>query len=63
MSTTSAQDRFFAEEMKDSVGFTIANSALENAIEWIASNLNPDDVFSDDQLESWAKSKGFTEPE
>lgn len=34
----------------------IANAnALSESIEWIQDNLEPDDVFTDKQLESWAE--------
>lgn len=36
---------------------------LDNAIEWIASNLAPEDVFDKDQLEKWAKENDFVEKE
>ena len=36
---------------------------LDEAISWIQDNLNPDDVFSDDDLEGWATDNGFVEEE
>ena len=32
---------------------------LDNAIEWFRDNLNPEDVFSNDQLSSWAEKNGY----
>jgi hypothetical protein len=34
---------------------------LEEIIEWVASNLNPEDVFDHDALEEWALDNGFEE--
>lgn len=34
-------------------------SLLNDAIDWICSNLEPDDVFSDTQLDMWAKDNGY----
>ena len=57
---TSNQDKSFAEEMRDSVDeVKMSSSALDNAISWIASNLNPDDVFSINDLRTWAESDGY----
>lgn len=38
-------------------------SVLESSIEWIQSNLSPDDVFSDKDLETWALENNFVEEE
>lgn len=59
---TGTQDKQFAEEMAASVDETtvkMSNSALDNAIVWIQDTLEPDDVFSIKQLESWAESNGY----
>jgi hypothetical protein len=57
---TARQDSDFAEEMKDNVDeITIKKSALDNAIHWILNNLDPDDVFSTEQLEKWAIDNGY----
>jgi hypothetical protein len=53
------QDRNFASEMKGEVTVTITESALDIAISWIGSNLDPDDVFSTKDLENWAESNGY----
>ena len=50
--TTGIQDRDF-------IGSVIPSSLLEQAIEWIASNLNPEDVFPDNVLSEWALRNGF----
>ena len=58
MSTTSKQDKSFSEDLISYV--LVEKSALGAAIEWIGSNLNPDQVFSDKDLEAWAESNGYT---
>ncbi len=50
---TSSQDQSFAEAIVD------YRNLLDNAIEWIAKNLNPSDVFSDKDLETWAEGEGY----
>lgn len=49
---TTKQDEQFAEEMQDSV--EVNSNALDNAIAWIAKNLDPYEVFSKSQLSDWA---------
>ena len=36
---------------------------LDAAIEWIKSNMEPGDVFTEDQLTDWANSAGYNPPE
>lgn len=31
----------------------------DECLEWIKQNLNPEDVFSTDQLDKWAESEGY----
>lgn len=57
---TQAQDKGFAEEMRDSVDeIRMANGTLDNAIAWISKNLDPGEVFSDKDLAGWAESNGY----
>jgi hypothetical protein len=57
----SKQDMDFAEEMQQQVNeITMSNSTLDTAIDWISSNLSPDDVFSEKELQNWAESNGYT---
>ena len=57
---TNTQDKAFAEEMRDSVDYVMmSNSALDNAINWIANNLDPDQVFDNKKLQDWAESNGY----
>lgn len=52
MPTTAQQDREFVRAV-------ISGTLLEEAIAWIANNLNPEDVFSESDLQSWAMQNGF----
>ena len=36
---------------------------LEDVVSWIIDNLNPEDVFNDDDLDAWAIEKGYIWPE
>lgn len=56
MLTTFTQDREF-------ISYIIGSDLLENSIEWISKNMNPDDVFSTSELESWAESNGYAKIE
>lgn len=51
--TTARQDRDFAEKILE------PSTLLDKAIAWIRSNLEPDDVFSDDRLFEWAENNGY----
>jgi len=54
--TTSKEDRDFIESV-------ISQSLLEEAIDWIASHMSPEEVFPDSDLELWAKDNGFEDSE
>jgi hypothetical protein len=56
MPTTAQQDREF-------LGTIINSTLLEEAIEWIANNMNPEDVFSESQLDEWAVDNDWVEAE
>jgi len=51
--TTTIQD----DNFRDAV---ISRSLLEDAIAWIAENMEPEDVFSEKALEAWATRHGMT---
>jgi hypothetical protein len=53
---SSRDERLFIEDV-------ISNDLLENTIAWISNNLEPDNVFSKEELEEWARSNGFVEEE
>ena len=48
MATTSRQDQSFLNDV-------IGTGILGMAIDWIANNLSPDEVFSEKQLTEWAQ--------
>jgi hypothetical protein len=52
MATTYLQDKEFLNAV-------IGDSILEPAIEWIASNMDPEEVFDDRKLETWAENNGY----
>lgn len=58
---TGSQDKEFANLMdsETDVKVSVSSGALDSAIEWISRNLNPEDVFSKSDLESWAESNGY----
>lgn len=57
---TNRQELDFAEVMRDSVDeIKMSTVTLDNAIDWIADQLDPDDVFSEKKLEQWAESNGY----
>jgi len=56
MATSAEQDSDFIDEL-------IPGDLLEQAIDWIAANMNPDDVFSESDLNQWADDAGRPEAE
>ena len=32
---------------------------LDNIVEWVGDNFDPEEVFSEEQLELWAKEQGY----
>ncbi len=58
--TSMKQDSDFGKEMSANIDRVLmSDSALDAAINWIASNLNPDDVFDKSDLETWAENNGY----
>jgi len=54
--TTAEQDRKFNEMLMP----TLTQAAsLQNAIDWISYNMNPENVFSASDLEAWAEDNGY----
>jgi hypothetical protein len=47
----------FSRQFKDDM---IRDTLLEESIEWIQSNLEPEDVFNALALEVWAEDNGYT---
>lgn len=46
-------------EEKSFIEAVIGRSILDDAIEWIRENLNPEDVFPAKELDSWAEDNGY----
>ena len=53
--TTIEQDRAFLRDNQ-----LVPDNVLELAVDWIAANMNPDDVFSAEDLKTWAFDNGFS---
>lgn len=54
---TNRQEKEFAEEMN---GYnSVASGSLRAAMEWMADNLEPEDVFDDKKLSAWAEANGW----
>ena len=45
----------------DFISEVIPKTLLDDAIEWIQRNLDPDQVFEKDQLRYWAEKNGYIE--
>ena len=52
MGTNAKQNQAFADCL-------LPNWPLDEAVHWIQNNLEPEDVFSDEQLEDWAEMNGY----
>lgn len=52
--TTRLQDSNFLNAV-------LPNNLLEDSIEWIGSNMNPEEVFDEKELRYWALNNGFSE--
>jgi len=63
--TSTKQDSAILKIIKDNATFDVDEGVevspvvVPEIIEYIQRNLNPDDVFSGKDLESWAESNGF----
>ena len=49
--TSARQDSDFARE--------VFSNILEEVVEWVADNLEPEDVYDPDRLEDWAEANGY----
>lgn len=54
--TSDRQDKAFVE-------YLISSALLEDAIDWVKSNMEPEDVFSTQQLSEWAINSDFVKVE
>lgn len=55
--TSKYEDEKFAAEIKSQI--EIPTTVLETAIDWIAKNLIPSQVFPDKDLDNWAENNGY----
>jgi hypothetical protein len=46
------------DDFRDEV-VSLPKYLLDDAVSWIQNNLEPDDVFSAEQLETWAENNGY----
>ena len=53
---TQRENELFTEKI-------MVNYPLDEGIGWIKSNLNPEDVFDEGQLEMWASTNGYIKEE
>lgn len=57
---TRKEDTSFADAMQPSIQTPkMKDSALDQAIDWISKNLNPDEVFPEKDLIEWAENNGY----
>jgi hypothetical protein len=47
------------QELAFAMDVVAGHPMLESALEWIASNLEPGDVFEREKLEAWAVAAGY----
>ncbi len=52
---TVRQDRDFRDIVREMIG----DSVLQEAIDYISSNLDPDEVFDEKDLKNWAENNGY----
>lgn len=61
--SNSKQDKAFSELIEGYVNTTIADAALDSAIDFIANEFDPDDIFDEKTLSKWAESNGYVKEE
>lgn len=49
----------FGFRAEDDFTTSVFGNILDEVVGWIADNLVPEDVFSDNQLEEWAEHNGY----
>jgi hypothetical protein len=50
----------FGFKVEDDFTTSVFGNILGDVTEWVADNLDPEDVFTEKQLEEWAEDNGFT---
>lgn len=56
--TTSKQDVAICDVINDNLSVEVHGDAT-SIIEWVADNMEPDEVFSDYKLQQWALNNGY----
>lgn len=56
---TTRQERDFRDYINQKVETTLSDDTLQESIDWIGSELDPDEVFSEKKLKEWAESNGY----
>ena len=56
--TSTTQDSRFLHNVAHAV---FPTSFLDDVVDWIAENLEPSNVFTEEQLAEWAKDNGYEE--
>ena len=59
-STTGSQDTSAEHMLKKNVEFRVDSY---NLVVWVQENFTPEDVFEEDELETWAKKNGWAKDE
>ncbi len=61
--TSTKQDQEFGALIIPHLKVEHPEACLDEVLEWVRKNLNPDDVFSNKQLEDWAEGEGYKKEE
>lgn len=57
---TTKQDSQFKDFIADNViAASLPSSTLDDVLDWIRDNLEPDDVFTEKDLDRWAESNDY----
>lgn len=56
-------DMFYTNQEREFLQALLPSETLQVAVDWIQSHLDPEDVFTEDQLSGWAVNNGYTNGE
>lgn len=57
---TTKQDRQFKDFVVENViSANLPSSTLDDILDWIRENVDPDQVFTEKQMDAWAESNGY----
>lgn len=58
--STSKQERQFKDYVVENIiSSNLPSSTLDDILYWVRDNVEPDQVFSEKQLEAWAEANGY----